>query len=390
MLKGHLQTKNGYFYMVIPYKDGNGRWKSKWKSTGLKEKGNKKRAEAMLKEELLSFEIPVGEVVSDKNGILFSDYMRQWLDGHKHNIVETTYSGYSCTVNGVIRPYFEEKGTFLTELKPYDLKEFYDRQRADRGVSGQTLLRYHACIRKALDQAVRLELIPSNPADKIDRPKGETYRAEYYTKDELNLLFKACKGEKIFLAVLTAAFYGLRRGEVIGLKWDAIDFENNTLTIKHTVTVAIVDGKQQLVAMDRAKTKSSLRTLPLAPNFKKMFQKQKEWQEKNKKRYGNSYSKKFTGYIFVDELGELMKPDFLSDNLKRIIEKNGLKPVRLHALRHSCASLMLANGVPMKQIQDWLGHSNFSTTANLYAHLDATAKLDCAEKILNSGLELSM
>ncbi len=390
MLTGHLQTKNGYFYMVIPYKDGNGRWKSKWKSTGLKEKGNKKRAETMLKEELQSFEVPAEEAVSEKNGILFSDYMKQWLEGHKHNIVETTYSGYNINVNSVICPYFDTKGTLLEELKPYDLKAFYDRQRADRGITGQTLLRYHACIRKALDQAVKLELIPTNPADKIDRPKGEAYQAEYYNKDELNLLFKACRGEKIYLAVLTAAFYGLRRGEVIGLKWDAIDFENNTLSIKHTVTVAIVDGKQQLVARDRAKTKSSLRTLPLAPNFKELFQKQKQWQEENKNRYGNSYSKKFKGYVFVNELGELMKPDFLSNNLNRIIEKNCLKPVCLHALRHSCASLMLANGVPMKQIQDWLGHSNFSTTANLYAHLDATAKQDCAEKILNSGLELSM
>ena len=95
----------------------------------------------------------------------------------------------------------------------------------------------------------------------------------------------------------------------------------------------------------------------------------------------DAYSKEYTDYICVDDLGVLLKPDFLSRHLQIILKKNNLKHIRYHDLRHSCASLLIANGVSLKEIQDWLGHSDYGTTANIYSHLEYSAKVNSANKI---------
>lgn len=123
-------------------------------------------------------------------------------------------------------------------------------------------------IHKALKHAVKIDLLPSNPADKIERPKKNSFQARFYDADEMNLLFDAVKGTRLEIPVMLAAFYGLRRSEVIGLKWDSVDFNRNTITIRHTVTTYNIDGKHVTVASDTTKTKSSMRTLPLVPVFR--------------------------------------------------------------------------------------------------------------------------
>ena len=179
-------------------------------------------------------------------------------------------------------------------------------------------------------------------------------------------MFEALRGTKLELPVLVAAFYGFRRGEVLGLKWDAIDFERGTISVIRTVTTITLDGKQTEIEQQSAKTKSSLRTLPLIGSFREYFLQVKEAQEFNKQICGNCYNHEYDGFVFVDELGERM---------------------RFHDLRHSCASLLLANGVPLKHIQEWLGHSDFTTTANIYAHLDYKSKITSAQA-METGLAL--
>ncbi|MCI6824012.1 MAG: site-specific integrase [Ruminococcus bromii] len=142
-----------------------------------------------------------------------------------------------------------------------------------------------------------------------------------------------------------------------------------------------------MYAQDSAKTKSSMRTLPLVGSFAEYFKEVKAAQEVNKKVCGNCYNYEYDGYVFVDELGDLMRPEYLTSYFPQYIQKHGCKRMRFHDLRHSCASLLLANGVPLKQIQEWLGHSDFSTTANIYAHLDYTSKLSSA-KAMVSGMSL--
>ena len=166
---------------------------------------------------------------------------------------------------------------------------------------------------------------------------------------------------------------------MLGLRWDAVDLDAGTLTIRHIVTNASIEGKHVLVQADRAKTKSSLRTLPLVDTFARRLWELKAQQEYNEKLCGNCYNQKYKGYLFVNEMGDLILPNSVTDGFARLLAENGLRKIRFHDLRHSCASLLLKQDVPMKQIQEWLSHSDISTTANIYAHLDAQSKLLSAE-----------
>ena len=386
MVAGHLREKGGHYYAVLNYTDYQGNRKSKWIATGLTVKGNKKRAEAILMDARRNFQEEAPPRMEAKT--LFADFLEQWLEITKDSIAVPTYASYSTLSNSVIIPYFRKLGTTLEELAAKDIQQFYLEQR--KRVSGSTVIHYHAIIHKALKYAVKLDLIATNPADRVERPKKERYVASFYDADEVNALFQAARGTNLEIPILLGAFYGLRRSEVIGLKWDAIDFERNTITVQHTVTSCNVDGKNMLVAADRTKTKSSMRTLPLVPFMKERLLQQKKVQAENRKLCGRSYVKDYLGYVCVNEIGAILKPNYISTSFPKLLEANGLRHIRFHDLRHSCASLMLANGVPMKQIQEWLGHSDFSTTANIYAHLDYSSKLHSADVMLSSlGLEKS-
>ena len=234
---------------------------------------------------------------------------------------------------------------------------------------------------------MKIDLIDVNPAYKVERPKKDRYVGSFYDADEVNALFEAAKGSKLELPILFGAFYGLRRSEAIGLKWDAIDFEQGTISVKRTVTSTIIDGKYQEFEQQSAKTKSSLRTLPLIGSFREYYLQVKEAQELNKQVCGNCYNYEYDGFVFVDELGERMRVEYLTNAFPKFLESHGLRRMRFHDLRHSCASLLLANGVPLKHIQEWLGHSDFTTTANIYAHLDYKSKITSAQA-METGLAL--
>lgn len=252
----------------------------------------------------------------------------------------------------------------------------------EKGVSACTVIHRHANIRKALQYAFKVGLIAFNPADRIERPKTTKFVASIYDAGELEALFAVVKNKPIELAVILGAFYGLRRSEIVGLKWDAIDFEKKTLTIKHTVTESRVDGKAIIVEKDRAKTKSSHRALPLVEPFEKLLRRLKAEQERNQQVCGKDYSREYLGYIYVNELGERVKPGYITQNFALTLKNHGLKKIRFHDLRHSCASLLYANGVSLKEIQEWLGHSDISTTSNIYTHLDFSSKVASTNAII--------
>ena len=381
MVAGHLQEKKGYFYMVLSYSVG-GKRKTKWIPTGMAVKGNKKKAEALLMETRQNFEPePESEEVKELSGeIMFVDFLTMWLEIAKSTIKLTTYASYADMTNKTIIPYFKPLKRKLSELTAADIQKFYLVQ-LER-VSANSVIHYHAIIHRAMKYAVKTDLIVSNPVDKVDRPKKNTFQGSFYTEDEIQDLFEAAKGTKLELPIVLAAFYGLRRSEVLGLKWDAIDFQQNTITIKHTLTSCKIDGKKVEVATDTTKTKSSRRTLPLIPQFREMLLQRWEMQEEYKRVCGNCYNTKYLEYICVDEMGNIIPPNYVTEAFPKLLARHGMRHIRFHDLRHTCASMLLKNGVPMKQIQEWLGHSDFSTTANIYAHLDYNSKLNSAEAMV--------
>lgn len=383
MIAGHLQEKKGLYYMVLSYKDKSGKRVSKWLPTGLPVKGNKKRAEDMLMAARAEF-VAV-EAAIDRD-MPFSSYLIQWMEIARSTLKPNTAAGYASMIQNPIAPYFQQRGITLGGLQAVDIQMFYTSQL--KRVSANTVIHYHAIIHRALKYAVKTDLIDVNPADKVERPRKDRFTASFYDGNEVNRLFQAARGTPLELPVMLAAFYGLRRSEVVGLKWDAIDFENKTIAIRHTVTACTEKGRRIEVAADTTKTASSRRTLPLVPAFQTKLAALKEQQEKNRILCGRSYCADYLGYVLVDAMGNRLKLSYISTAFPVLLKRNGLRPIRFHDLRHSCASLLLKNGVPMKQIQEWLGHSDFSTTANIYAHLDAGSKLTSAQA-MEKGLGMS-
>lgn len=384
MVAGHLTLKNGRYYAVLNYRNAGGQRKTKWISLGLLEKGNKRKAEAELARLRAEFEPPkeVGDLSSD---MLFADYLLEWLEIAKGRLAVATYSSYAAMIKKPVGPYFRQRNLTLRELEARHLQMFYSEML--RKVKPNTVIHYHAIIHSALKYAVKTDMLVQNVADKVDRPKKNSFQPVFLSAEEMQKMFEALRGTKLELPVLVAAFYGFRRGEVLGLKWDAIDFERGTISVIRTVTTITVEGKQMEIEQQSAKTKSSLRTLPLIGSFREYFLQVKEAQELNKQVCGNCYNHEYDGFVFVDELGERMRANYLTSAFPKFLEDHGLRRMRFHDLRHSCASLLLANGVPLKHIQEWLGHSDFTTTANIYAHLDYKSKITSAQA-METGLVL--
>lgn len=382
----NLVVKRGIFQVALNYYDLNNKRVQKWKSLGLKDiPGNKTQAKKLQKEVEREFEeelnTPKETVQSKGSNILFGEYMKTWLNNIKSSVEPTTYASYKNKVE-TIAEYFNNLGITLSALKKADIKEFYQHLVAERDIKPQTVKRYHANIHKALNEAVELELLQVNPADKMKMDKSEQFISSFYNQKELEELFEVAKGSIIELHILLASYYGLRRQEVCGLKWYAIDFENHNITIRHTVTHCNVDGRYALVKKNRTKNTSSYRTLPLIPELEKLLLKRKYQQEQDKAKFGNTYQNK-DGYILVDEEGALILPDRVTKTFRNLLKDNNLKKIRFHDLRHSCASLLLANGVNMKEIQAYLGHSNWNTTANTYSHLESSTKEKSVNVIAN-------
>ena len=281
MVQAYLREKKGLYYIVVYYYDDNHERKQIWVSTKLKIRGNKRRAEEMLLEYQQYYDIKKRELVYEQfeqelvypkqsmaketkqESPLFGDYIEQWNDELKDTLRVTTYSNYVRQIQRVIKPYFNGKGITLHSITANDIKLFYKEQL--KKVSACTIRKYHANIRKCLQEAFEEDKINTNPADKVKLPKGEIFVGDYYNKEELKKLIQMTKGKLLEFPVVMASYYGLRRSEIAGLKWSAVDFNYKTITIMHTAVYCPVDGKAQVICRDNTKTSKSMRTLPLMP-----------------------------------------------------------------------------------------------------------------------------
>lgn len=171
--------------------------------------------------------------------------------------------------------------------------------------------------------------------------------------------------------------YGLRRSEVLGLKWDSINFDNEIITIKHTVV-----RYTSIVEKDSTKTASSYRSYPITEDVKTILFTLKQQETENRKLFGREYTE--NDYIFKWQDGKPYAPDYVTMKFRKLLKQHNLRHIRFHDLRHSCASLLVANGFMLKDIQEWLGHSDIQVTANIYAHLDAKRKSNIAESMSKS------
>ena len=378
-MTGSLQIKNGKYYMVLNSTE-NGKRKQKWLSTGLPEKGNKRKAEQMLRETLRQHELQNGIVKSD---VLFADYIRLWLADAKRKVDPVTYQGYEVLTNSQILPYFLQSSVKLQDittdiLQTYiDEKQTYGRMDGKGGLSPSSIRRHKNILNQTLNKAVKEKLLLSNPCQFLDLPKTERYQSSYYSAAQLQRLFEAIRDEPLYPLVRITAMYGLRRSELLGLKWDSIDFDGNRLTIRHTISQVT-----KPVEKDKTKNSSSFRSFPLVDEAKKIFLVAKEREVQNHRLFKKDYRE--NDYVFKWDDGHLYAPEYVSQKFAKLLKKYGLPHIRFHELRHSCASLLLNEGFTLKDVQEWMGHADIKMTADIYGHLDAARKKGMADKLSGS------
>ena len=378
-MTGSLTVKNGKYYAVLNVYE-NGKRKKKWICSGLPEKGNKRKAEAFLREKLAEYERMEGIVQTDTS---FSDYVRVWLDHIARTVDEVTLQGYKSLADTHILPYFDDAGTKLTKLDHKTIQRYMDmkftsgRRDGKGGLSPRSLRLHKNIIAQTLDLAVRNKLIQSNPCQFVALPQCERFESQFYTEGQLKALFSALKDDPILPMVRITAWYGLRRSELLGLQWDSLDLEAGTMTIRHTVSKVT-----EVVAKDKTKNASSRRTFPLTPEAVEIFTKAKEQEERNRAAFGREYQE--NPYVFKWPDGHPYSPDYISHHFAKVLKRHGLPHIRFHELRHSCASMLINMGFTLKDVQEWLGHSDIKMTANIYSHLDNARKNTIAAKLMQN------
>ena len=373
-MTGSLQVKNDKFYAVLNFRESNGKRVQKWISLNLSVRGNKRKAEVMLQDLLAQYQ---GIESIEPINTLLSQHVANWIEYDRPHITVTTYNQYCNILNLHIAPYFNPRGITVGKVTPGDLEDYY-RFKVAEGLNPNTVIKHHAIIRSALQWALKHQYIRYNPADLATRPSRVQYTAnDPYTVAQLLTL---TQNESIAVPIFLASFYGLRRSEVLGLRWSSIDFQTGWIHITTTVVKEkIGDNVVSTVRDNTTKTEYSRRSLPLCPYTYNYFCYIRNRQLAQMELCGTSYNRDYEDFVCVDDMGMLLQPDFVSQKFQKLLIKHGLRPIRFHDLRHSCATILLYLGYSMKDIQTWLGHSNFSFTANTYVHSSKDSHIQMAQ-----------
>lgn len=369
-ITGSIQEKNGRYHMVINMPTVSGKTKPKWETTGLQIRGNKKQAEKMLNErlaELNKYNLPYHKIT-------VSQYFSEWLQKIEREVRPNTYRSYYGNMTNHIIPYFEQRKILLQDLKPYHLEDYYKSKLqpnsklcSGEALSPTTIKHHHQNISKALSDALRRGIIYCNPASAAKTPKTERYRGDYLEPKQIDEMLTLFRGSPVELPVTLCAVYGFRRSEVLGLRWSNIDFGQKTITIAETLQQN-TGGSYS----DKPKTESSYRTLPMTDDVYALLNAHKSLQDERKRLMGNYYVD--TDYVCTWANGEVIAPNYLTKTFHAVISKSNLPQIRLHDLRHSVASNLIANGMSIVDVQEWLGHANASTTLDVYSHAAKSSK----------------
>lgn len=388
-LNSRIRDRGGVYHLVLYWIDPyTNKQKTKSKATDIKisEKNSFKKASKAKEEFIAEFYEEFKNLYTSKENevekILFLDYLKQSILRYKNRLQYRSFDSYMRNF-AVIEKYFITKNLYLQSIKPKHILDFYDYLSLERNVSNNTILHHHVLLRKVFKEAFLKKIILEDIMLHVPRPKIQKYISEVFTTDELNKFLEIIKGHKFELEFNLAIFYGLRKSEILSLKFSSIDYVDKTININSKITK---NEKGELISIKKMKNDSSMRFMPLINIIKKKIVERKKRIENDKKFFKNNYNKKWNDFICVDEEGKLINPDTLTRTFKRILKENDLKTLRFHDLRHSCATLLYKKGTSLKDIQKYLGHSNISTTANIYSHFDDSQKEKTINVIKNSLL----
>ena len=299
---------------------------------------------------------------------MFLEWLDQWLVEYKKpRLRPLTYESYALMIRAHIGPDLGKVP--LSKLQPNMLQSFYNeklergRKDGSGGLSSRTVRYLHTIIRQALQQAVKEGLLFRNPADATSPPTVKTKEINPLTEDELIVFQRAAEGDRFLVAYQLAAATGFRRGELLGLCWDCVNLETGQLIVRRQLL--IINGS--LTLDGSTKSKSGRRSVPVSESLVTMLRAHKTKQAREKLKAGSAYQDK--GLVFCHTDGSPIIPAEFTRRFQRALKKAGLEKRRLHDLRHTHASLLLAKGVHPKVVQERLGHSSITMTLDLYSHL---------------------
>ena len=336
-LPASVQPKKGRLYAVIQTKE-NRKSKPVWRSLGLPEGSNKSKVNKAFREVVKQFEEEYAERIAQGNrppsDIPIFEYMCGYLKKIQQNLQKNTVESYHSMIYGKIRRYFSARSHLTVgNLTVKDVEDFYETLYAD-GVVSNTVIHYHAVLHRAFKQAFKDGMIDVNPFDRIDRPKKNKFHGANYSKEELVTLLGLTRTDVIYPAILLAGGMGLRRSEALGIRWSRIDWEKKTVLLDTKIVEYKENGKVIIRPEEEMKNKSSRRTLPLPDPVYEMLTEEKEKQDMYRRLFKGSYNRKYDDFVCVNELGELIRPSYVTQHFSDLLKKYGLRHIRFHDLRH--------------------------------------------------------
>jgi integrase len=303
-----------------------------------------------------------------------AQFFRCWLeDSVKPSVRPLTHEQYSQHVRLYLTPLLGHHQ--LTKLAPQHVRAFMTRKLND-GLSPRTVQLSLVILRKALGQALKEGLLGRNVSKLVDSPYVRRFEAATLSPEQSRVFLDAAAGERLEALYTAALAVGLRMGEALGLRWADIDLDRRALSVKR-ILERIGRGSKSTLQFVEPKTSRSRRTVNLPDAAVKTLRAHRVRQLEERLAAGTRWQDQ--GLIFPTTIGTPIEPHSLHDDFKRILAKAGLPDMRFHDLRHSAASLMLAQGIPLRSIQEILGHSSISLTANLYAHVGEQLKREAAD-----------
>ena len=260
--------------------------------------------------------------------------------------------------------------------------EMYCKEKIKDGLSPNSVLKHIRLMGPCFNDAIRNGFITINPCELARKPEKIPCEHEIYNAAELHKLLNAVKGTNLEMPVFLAVNFALRRSEAIGLRWSDIDFDKKIIHIRHTAIRAKNNEGKLVIRTDcKLKTKASKADYVMNDEVANYLKEVRERQQ-NMARVTHE----FDDYVCVNEVGKLLEPDYVSKSFRKFLRMNNMKEITFHELRHSSISLLVINHVPMKVVQQYARHSDFSTTANIYSHIDNSetlASLNTINSVIN-------
>ena len=374
-MKGSLQKKNNKYYAVFRV-DG----KQKWVNLHIpNSRGNKRKAEQALQKVLAEY----SEHKNNISDMLFVDYLDMWLKQVKPLIKPSTYEGYTKVVNGKIKPYFVNKRLKLHDLRGMYFTEYFvylkEHGRADNkgGLSKKAVLNIRGILSSAFGYAVENDLIHDNIIDYSRLPifEEKAFTPTIYTAEQIKTLLEYAEktNSKATLFLFLGMFTGARKGELLGLTWDNVNFDTGTIYICQNRTGS---KKEVLEHLTTPKTKNGYRVIPLPPKIISMLIAERTQQERNKSLLKEHYKTYDYDYVIRQADGSIYNPNSINRIIKKLTDKAGLPHCRIHDYRHAVASILFEMGTPLQDVCTQLGHGQTSTTERIYIHKSNITKAE--------------